>query len=693
MWGPFVTDPSHAVFLSYASQDAEAAQRICDALRTAGIQVWFDQSELRGGDAWDRQIRKQIHDCALFMPLISAHSQARLEGYFRREWNLAAHRKHDMAAEKPFLVPVVIDGTPERGASVPEEFHELQWTRLPGGETPTAFVERVKRLLSPENIAAPDITYSAAGATASSAQGGILEPAAGKSLLPWIAIAAAVLILALGGGYFAWRDTQRTEGTQLVKTTGPPPPAADVIPEKSVAVLPFVDMSEKHDQEYFADGIAEEILDQLARIGDLRVIARTSSFSFKGKPDDIPTIGGKLKVATILEGSVRRSQSRVRVTTQLVRAATGEHIWSNSYEREFKDVIGIQVDIAASVAGALKATLLEHFNASTSGTTSAEAYDLYLKALALGRHDRRDSGSREVSELCRRALSIDPAYADAWVLLSSATGDLANNSPHREKLLGDAREFARRAIDARPDLAGGYLAYGSALIADLNVAAARVQFNRALSLNPNDQWAIAWAGLLARYDGRLDESIRLVQRSLDLDPENTARYFDLAIPLHAAGRYREAEAAYRRYGAAVVNPILILRLADLKLDAGDAAGALELVEGEKDSSLRRGCSCLTLALERLGRRREAQAAFRDLEANFSKTSALDLAEVYAQHGDADQSFRWLDAAVAERDFDMLDVRWNRKLASLRSDARFGLLLERLGLPPIRFDATTRASER
>ena len=139
------------VFLSYASEDAVAAERIAAALRAGGIEVWFDKSELRGGDAWDRQIRKQIHDCALFIPIISAHSQARLEGYFRREWKLAADRTHDMAEEKAFLVPVVIDDTSERVASVPEKFRDVQWTHLPAGETPAAFIERVKRLLSLES--------------------------------------------------------------------------------------------------------------------------------------------------------------------------------------------------------------------------------------------------------------------------------------------------------------------------------------------------------------------------------------------------------------------------------------------------------------------------------------------------------------------------------------------------------------
>src|SRR5215470_269704 len=134
-----------AVFLSYASQDAEAASRICSALRVAGIEVWLDQSELRGGDAWDRQIRKQIHDCRLFIAMVSAHTEARDEGYFRREWRLAVERAGDMSEGKAFLVPVVIDGTTERGAAVPDKFHELQWTRLPDGETTPAFVARIQK--------------------------------------------------------------------------------------------------------------------------------------------------------------------------------------------------------------------------------------------------------------------------------------------------------------------------------------------------------------------------------------------------------------------------------------------------------------------------------------------------------------------------------------------------------------------
>src|SRR5215469_1426441 len=150
-----VSSPSGAVFLSYASQDAEAAQKICDALRAAGIEVWFDKSELRGGDAWDRQIRKQIHDCVLFIPVISANAHARDEGYFRLEWKLAVDRSHLMAPDKTFLLPVVIDNTPQADERIPDRFRELQWSRLPDGQVPQAFIERVQRLLSPARADKP----------------------------------------------------------------------------------------------------------------------------------------------------------------------------------------------------------------------------------------------------------------------------------------------------------------------------------------------------------------------------------------------------------------------------------------------------------------------------------------------------------------------------------------------------------
>jgi TolB-like protein len=258
-----VTTPSQAVFLSYASQDAEAARHICDALRAVGLDVWFDQSELRGGDAWDASIRRRIKDCALFVPIISANTNARSEGYFRLEWKLAVDRSHLMADDQAFLLPVVIDTTLDANARVPEKFREVQWTHLPAGKTPAALAERVQHLLSGEAAPLPAMSTRAVATTAQ---------------------AVAV-------------------------------PARE---SPSIAVLPFVNRSHDEEDEYFSDGLADELLNVLGKIRGLRVAARISSFQFKGKNDDIAVIGRKLHVATVLEGSVRKAGNRMRISVQLV---------------------------------------------------------------------------------------------------------------------------------------------------------------------------------------------------------------------------------------------------------------------------------------------------------------------------------------------------------------------------------------
>jgi hypothetical protein len=286
-----MADASKAVFLSYASQDAGAARRICEALRAAGVEVWFDQSELRGGDAWDAAIKRQIKACALFIPVISRNTHAREEGYFRLEWKLAVDRSHLMTTSRTFLLPVAIDTTGDDDEQVPDRFRELQWTRLPDGETPAAFVERVQRLLNIEHqpmpaAARPPEPPAAAPPQAVAPGAAPVRLFARRSWLTWGLVAVALVTL----GYFAVH--RLIAGKPAVpSTTGSAataPVTANAIPEKSIAVLPFVDMSEKRDQEYFSDGLTEELLDLLAQVPDLYVPARTSSFFSRERPRMFP---------------------------------------------------------------------------------------------------------------------------------------------------------------------------------------------------------------------------------------------------------------------------------------------------------------------------------------------------------------------------------------------------------------------
>jgi TolB-like protein len=277
--------------------------------------VWLDKSELRGGDAWDRHIRDQIQQCRLFLPLISSHSEARDEGYFRREWRLAVERAGDMDERKAFIMPVVIDDTSERRAHVPDKFRDLQWTRLPGGEAPPAFVERVRRLLSGETPP-PARAHSSLKAIPASARS--------RRVLPLVAL---LVIL----GVVAYLSVTRPWVSK--------PPAASAVtfapPPHSVAVLPFVNMSGDREREYFSDGLTEELLNSLAQVNELHVAGHTSAFSFKGKDTDLGTIAHKLNVGAIIEGSVRRSGNTIRISTELINAVTGLQLWSKSYGHDY----------------------------------------------------------------------------------------------------------------------------------------------------------------------------------------------------------------------------------------------------------------------------------------------------------------------------------------------------------------------
>jgi TolB-like protein len=372
--------PAGAVFLSYASQDAEAARKICDALRAGGIEVWFDQSELRGGDVWDQNIRRQIHDCALFTPVISANTASRHEGYFRLEWDLADQRSRMMARDRAFIVPVCLDATPAAGTDMPESFHRVQWTRLPAGETPPAFVQRVQRLLTPTSAT----SHLASTATPT---GPAMRDPLRPSWRPKAVLAGIVAVLAAACVYLlvARPWVSKHPAAQHPSGTAPAAPVNAALfapPPHSIAVLPFVNMSGDANQQYFSDGLTEELLNSLSRINELQVAARTSSFSFQGEHPDIATVAHKLNVAAVLEGSVRRSAHTLRITAQLVNGSTGYHLWSQTYDRDLGDVLALQTEIATAVAAALKATLLGDVAAriEVGGTRNAAAFDAYLRA-------------------------------------------------------------------------------------------------------------------------------------------------------------------------------------------------------------------------------------------------------------------------------------------------------------------------
>ena len=464
-----MTESPKAVFLSYASQDTEAARRIRNALHAAGLEVWFDQSELRGGDAWDASIRQKIRECALFVPIISANTETRSEGYFRLEWKLAVDRSHLMADDQAFLLPVVIDETPDASARVPDRFRERQWSRLPAGEKAEAFAERARRLIgSAETGVATAVGPAAAQRVAT--------PATTKAAFPrWIVagLGAAVLVPV---AVIAFRTFTNEPATVAVTKSAPETTSAPVTPKpdkNSVAVLPFTNLSDDKANEYFSDGISEELLTVLQKIPGLRVAARMSAFSFKGKNATAQEIGEKLGVANLVEGSVRKSGKSVRITARLSRAATGEQLWSDSYTRDVKDVFAVQSELARTIVEQLRGQLGGTMNASAraeltaqvqaavkGGTKNAEAYELYLQGKSFLNQFSQETAVR-ATDFLQRAVALDPTFALAWAALSragSVRGGYAMNRRDLDEGFALARRAADRALALEPALPAAQLA-------------------------------------------------------------------------------------------------------------------------------------------------------------------------------------------------------------------------------------------
>ncbi len=662
-------DPhSDAVFISYASQDASAAERIASALRAAGIEVWFDQSELRGGDAWDASIRRQIKNCALFIAVISKNTHARGEGYFRLEWKLAVDRSHLMASDLPFLLPVVVDNTSDREDRVPDRFREVQWTRLPGGTNADTFVNRVHRLLSPH------ASMPAATSAQSSAARSTLP--ASRSFVRWIA-GGLVFIAA---GYFVFdKFVPPKHSAPAADRAVTAPVQGKEISDKSVAVLPFTDMSEKHDQEYFGDGVAEEILDLLAKASQLEVIARTSSFSFKGKSDDIPTIAGKLHVAYILEGSVRRSGNRLRVTTQLVRASTGVHMWSETYDRDLQDIFTVQDEIAGAVVAALKLQLLpsQPF-AGAHRTASQEAYAHYLRGLQLARRDSHEDDRHAMDEFAA-AIDLDPGYAAAYAGLADSTYKVADDNGD-EATFRRAVEAADRSLSLDPQLPEGYITRVRIRVGySRDFAGARADAEQAVALSPGDARAqLAYAYVLI-CSGRTTEGITAERKALDIDPLNLWAWVSLALRLLNSGDLADAEQAGLR--ALEIRPESVhgqYVLARIYLAEGRVQDALNGFHRIESDGL--GGSGVAMAEYTLGHARESQAALDRLIAARSADAAYQIAQVYAWRGDTEQAFRWLDRAYVQRDGGLATMKTDPILASLRGDARYKALLGKMNLP-------------
>jgi TolB-like protein/Tfp pilus assembly protein PilF len=683
---PANSTPMGAVFLSYASQDAAAAQKICETLRPAGIEVWFDQSELRGGDAWDRQIRKQIHDCALFIPIISANSQARLEGYFRLEWKLAVERTHLMSDRVAFLVPVVIDDTGDAQADVPDRFREVQWTRLPGGDASPEFAKRIKRLLSPESLTTARLSTGATS-HASATPMTIVQPSPLRRALP---IAIAVLVLAALAYVLinkSWMSKPATlQATSNATSSIGTPSAAFNPPPHSIAVLPFVNMSGDKEQEYFSDGLTEELLDSLTRISELQVAARTSSFSFQGQHPDITTVAHKLNVGAVLEGSVRRSAHTVRITAQLVDGTTGFHLWSHSYDRDLGDVLALQTEIASAVTSALRVTLLGAVaeKVELGGTRNPAALDAYLKGSQAFRTYHEGTDLRTAVAAYTDAIQLDPMYALAYVGRSRALSELASwwiDDREAVEVYAEARADARRAVALAPNLGEAHLVLANSLDEQLDFTGASAEHERALALAPGSALVLRDYGLFSVLMGRTEQGLSASRRAVLLDPLNRAARLTLMDALINARRPKEAVSAL--HDALMLDRTLS---ADqwLRVDAwvayyvaGDYESARAMCESNRQNS--ESHACLALVYHKIGRHTDAEAELEKFKAE-NPDDPVELASIYGQWGDTAKALSYLETALRIRYDALIYLKTWPLFDPLRNEPRFQAVMRELKFP-------------
>jgi TolB-like protein/Flp pilus assembly protein TadD len=492
-----------------------------------------------------------------------------------------------------------------------------------------------------------------------------------------------VVLLALGIAYFAFDKFvlaprhQAAEVAQARKEGGAEA-LVNAYGDKSIAVLPFVNMSADKEQEYFADGIAEELLNRLAKVQGLRVIARTSSFSFKGKDADVATIAAALKVAHLLEGSVRRSGNKLRISAKLVRAADGGELWSQTYDREMADVFAMQDEIAGAVVGELELKLLG--NGSTAKRSNPEAYALYLQGRQI-RFQRSREALEQSLALVQRALALDPGMAEAWTELSliyrsqADTGIRPNAEGYRL-----AREAANKALALQPDLTAAHVQLASISRGELDLAASAAHLSRAAETAPEDSDVLRAASRVADSLGRYDAAIAYAEALVARDPQNPASYSLLANTYYAAGRLDDSQAAALQ--VVKMAPKYITghdSLSDILAAKGQYEAALAEAKLEDDTVWRR--IALAKAYHYLGRKAESDAALAQLIHDNATDAPFNIAYVYALRGEKDKAFEWLERGIKERDPGMSDAATIPYFASLHDDPRWLPFLRRHGFAP------------
>jgi TolB-like protein/cytochrome c-type biogenesis protein CcmH/NrfG len=633
------------VFVSYASQDAAVANSIVDSLEGRGLKCWIAPRDVKAGSLYADEIIGAINDAKAVVVVLSEHAIA--SPHVGKEIERASSKRRRIIALRTDSVPLT--------RTFEYFLSESQWIDLPALGMPAALAKLREAV--------------GLGGGASSRETAPTRPARGVGKR--IVLPAAILIalgVAIAVGVYFWVSKPTVQA-----------PAVTAITDKSIAVLPFVDMSEKKDQEYFADGLSEELIDMLTKVTELRVPARTSSFYFKGKQATIAEIAKALSVSNVLEGSVRKSGNKLRITAQLIRVDNGYHLWSETYDRTAGDIFQIQDDISSAVVSALKVSL--GALAPPRTTPNKDAYDLYL--LAQSSYERANSKEdyQEIVDQLKEAIRLDPSFSRAWAFLSSTFSALAGYryiDPTRG--FNDARSAAIKAIELNPNASEGHRALAKVLyLHDWEWRQAEAEVKQARSLAPEDPANLTSASLIAGIMGNANAAVRFIAQAVEKDPLSYDRWDQLGQDQMRAGNFDDAVTALRR--AQALRPSYAnanWNLGTALLLGGKAADAL--VEFEREPGEEDRIPGRSLAYYALGRTAEADAAIRKIEMLAGPGDAYTVAQIHAYRGERDQAFEWLTRAFNERITDCGTVILDPLLKNLRSDLRYKAFLKKMNLP-------------
>jgi TolB-like protein len=663
------TSPSHSgaaeVFISYASRDVAVADAVVGALERAGIRCWIAPRDVVPGALYADEIVRAINEAKLVVLILS--EQAVASSHVGKEIERASSKRRRIIALRT------------DSAALTRAFEyflsESQWIDVTsrGIEAAAAkLVDAVRRHLAPEAAIEASVPPE--------------RHIPGRTSVPprWRSLAvAAVAVLALALAYFVveklWFSKHTANERPIAAAAPAVTPAAPAISEKSVAVLPFIDMSEKKDQEYFSDGLSEELIDLLARVPGLTVPARTSSFYFKGKSTKIPDIARELRVSHILEGSVRKSGNQLRVTVQLVRADNGYHLWSESYDRELRDVFKMQDDIAGAVVRALKVSLLEDSEPRSVLTGNTDAYTLYLQARELFQRGTA-ADYRSAYEHLVQAVKLDPRFSAAWAEIARVRVrqyyldqmSLAQAAP-------EAHEAINKALQLEPQLAEAHLTKGRVLyFLDWDWRGADAEIKQALLLDPSIGESYRWAALTASTLGHSDQVLSLLRQALARDPLEAFTYATISDYFRQTGQWSEAlQAGARAHDLMphVMGQSYIAEIALARGDPQDSLAALPRVESPIEAA-----SLKARAYRALGRNAEADAALAELEKIGATDAPGRIARIYALRGERDSAFKWLGRAYELRDSTISEIKSDPDFNNLKTDPRYAAFLRTMKLP-------------